>query len=66
MAELLPWSSSWAAARKKLVPTGVSSLRKSEIKQINCQAMDEILHSTDAGKTAVNVGIIQVMIKHRK
>lgn len=30
IAALLPWSSSCAAARRKLVPTGVSSLRKSE------------------------------------
>lgn len=30
MAALLPWSSSCAAARRKLVPTGVSSRRKSE------------------------------------
>lgn len=38
MAALLPWSSSCAAARRKLVPTGVSSRRKSE-KEIKLSGM---------------------------
>lgn len=35
MAALVPWSSSWAAARRKLVPTGVSSLKKSGTGRVN-------------------------------
>lgn len=42
-AAFTPWSLSWAATRRKLIPTGVSSLRKSLKRQRYCQQVCSVL-----------------------